>query len=358
MLELELEGKKLVLKRHIPLKEVNLFCKQFLAMLQAGIHITKALEICISGCSYKKLKESLRQIYEAVMNGYSLSEAMMKGNVFPKLLVSMIACGESSGKMDRILREVITYFEQQLEVKNKVQKALIYPVIIISAVIIVMIILMIKVIPNFKLLLTETGAEMPVATQIVINISEFLVNYGITMSIVWSIVLAIGYLFAKSKKGKMFFDRLSLKLPIIGRLNKKAITVSFASTMSMLIAAGIPILQAMEMTKEVVINTVAKRELENAINYLQQGSSLYDALQESDIYPSMLFQMLYIGEEIGAVDEMLMKVGAYFKEEVNRQIAQYIILIEPALTMVLAVIVGGMMLAIIQPIFSAATAII
>ncbi|WP_054739255.1 type II secretion system F family protein [Cellulosilyticum ruminicola] len=358
MLELKIEEKRVVLKEKLPLKEINLFCKQFLAMLQAGVHITKALEICIESCGDKGMKVSLNQIYAALMNGYSFSEAMDETNVFPRLLVSMIACGEASGNMCGSLKEVIMHFEQQLEMHSKIKKALIYPMIVVGAVVIVTIILMIKVIPNFMLLLTETGAEIPRTTQIVIAVSEFFVKYGIEIGIALCVCLTIGYLFAKSKQGKVILDSLSLKLPIIGCLNKKIITVNFANTMSMLIAAGVPILQAMEMTKKVIKNNVMQNELENAIHYLHQGSSLHNALQGGSVCPSMLIQMIYIGEEIGEVDEMLRKIGMYFKEEVDAQMMQCIILIEPTLTLILAVLIGGMMLAIMQPIFSAATAII
>lgn len=358
MLDLEMVEKKLIFKKEIPLKEINLFCKQFLAMLQAGMHMTKALKICISGCNHKALKVSLEQVYESVVSGYSLAQAMRRSGVFPNLLVNLVSCGEAVGTLDDVLREVVIYFDEKLEVKNKIQKALIYPAIVLGTVIIVMIILMIEVIPNFSLLLTETGTQMPMATKVVISISEFFIKYGITISVILSCILGGSYLAIKSKQGKLIFDGLRLKLPIIGYLNKKMLTASFASTMSMLITAGIPILQAIEMTKEIVTNTVAQKELESVMNDLQQGSSLYEALKESLIYPPMLFQMIYIGEEIGAVDEMLMKIGTYFKSEVNQQVAKWITIIEPALTLMLAIIVGGVMLAIMQPMFSAATAII
>lgn len=231
-----------------------------------------------------------------------------------------------------------------------------YPTIVLVIVAVVVVILMVKVIPNFMGLLTETGAEIPIPTQIVIAVSNFCIaKWPILIGIV-VVLVVIGFNIKKIPSCRRALDRLSLKLPIFGDLNKKSISAVFASTMSMLVESGIPMLQAIEITKKVIGNAVADEELDLAIISLKQGQSLYDSLSGSIIYPPIMYSMINIGEETGALDDMLIKISVYFKEEVDIAVDNMTLLIEPALTIFMAVIVGGIMLAVMLPTFAAANA--
>ena len=345
-----------IFKERIKLNDINFFCKQFASMIQAGISIGKGLNICAQQCSNKTLKKHLMHIHTQVTEGKTLSEAAREEGCFPDILVSMIECGEASGNLDKVLKQTVDHFDNQLGVSKKIKKALAYPTIVLCVVVVVVIILMVMVVPNFMGLLSETGAEVPLPTQIVIACSDFCVNqWPVLLGIV--IVLAVSALNMKKIPAcKRGLDRLSLKLPVFGDLNKKSISAIFASTLSMLVESGIPMLQAMEITKKVVGNAVADEELDMAIDALKQGQSLYDSLSGSVIYPPIMYSMINIGEETGALDEMLTKISGYFKEEVDIAVDNMTLLIEPVLTIFMAVIVGGIMLAVMLPTFAAANA--
>lgn len=346
-----------IFQKRISLKDINFFCKQFASMVQAGISVARALDICTQQCANKNLKKHLKNIHEEVTRGRTLSEAVRAEGIFPDILMSMIECGEASGNIDQVLNQTVDHFDNQLGVSKKIKKALTYPAIVLVVIVIVVIILMIKVVPNFMSLLTETGAETPMATKIVIAVSDFMIAHGLALGCGAVALIFICSLIPKTKIGRKALDKLSLVLPVMGPLNKKSISSTFASTMSMLVESGIPMLQAMEITKKVINNYVAGTELDKAMDSLKQGSSLYDALQGSVIYPPILFSMINVGEETGSLDEMLIKISVYFKEEVDMAVDNLTMMIEPLLTIVMAVVVGGIMLAIMQPTFSAATAI-
>lgn len=346
-----------IFKPAIRLTDINFFCKQFASMIQAGISIGKGLNICAQQCSNSNLKKHLEHIHTMVTEGKTLSEAVREENIFPDILVSMIECGEASGNLDKVLKKTVDHFDNQLGVTKKIKKALAYPMIVVIVVVAVVAILMVKVIPNFMGLLTETGAEIPTPTKIVIAVSNFCVAYwpillGVT------IVLAISCVNLKRIPGcKKYLDKLALKLPVFGDLNKKSISSVFSSTMAMLVESGIPMLQAMEITKKVVGNSVADEELMIAIEGLRQGQSLHDALSGSVIYPPIMYSMISIGEETGALDDMLSKISVYFKEEVDIAVDNMTLLIEPVLTIAMAVVIGGIMLAVMLPTFAAANAV-
>lgn len=343
-------------KPRIKLQDVSFFCKQFASMIQAGVSIGKGLNICAQQCDNRNLKQHLEHIHLQVSEGKTLSEAVKEEHVFPSLLESLIECGEASGNLDKVLKQSVDHFDNQLGVQKKIKKAMAYPMIVMVIVVLVVIILMIKVIPSFMELLTETNAEVPLATKIVMAVSDFMVAYWPIMLGIVVVLVIVGMNIKKIPQCKKWLDKMSLKLPIFGDLNKKSISATFASTMSMLVESGIPMLRAMEITRSVMDNALADEEMELAINALRQGQSLYDALNGSEIYPPIMFSMISIGEETGALDDMLGKISAYFKEEVDIAVDNMTLLIEPAMTIILAVIIGCIMMAVLMPTFSAAAA--
>ncbi len=342
-------------KQKITLSDINFFCKQFASMIQAGISIGKGLNICAQQCDNKTLKTHLQNIHTKVTEGKTLSEAIREEKIFPDLLVSMIECGEASGNLDRVLNQTVDHFDNQLGVTKKIKKALAYPTIVAVIVVIVVVVLMIFVVPNFMGLLTETNTEVPLPTKIVIAVSDFCIAMWPVMLVAVAVLVGIILNIKKIPACKRVLDRLSLKLPIFGDLNRKSISAVFASTMSMLVESGIPMLQAIEITKNVIGNATADEELDRAIDGLKQGQSLYDALSGSVIYPPIMYSMINIGEETGALDEMLIKISGYFKEEVDIAVDNMTLLIEPLLTIVMAVVIGGIMLAMMLPNFAVAS---
>lgn len=343
-------------KKPIRLQDITFFCKQFASMIQAGISIGKGLSICAQQCDNKNLKNHLEHIHTQVSEGKTLSEAIKEEQIFPPILESLIECGELSGNLDKVLRQSVEHFDNQLGIQKKVKKALAYPIIVLVVVVIVVIILMIKVIPGYMDLLSETGADVPTATKIVIATSNFMVaKWPIMLAVLVALIVAIIFL-KRIPQVKMRMDRVKLKLPIVGDLSKKSISATFSSTMSMLVESGIPMLQAMEITRSVMNNAVADEEVEMALSALRQGQSLYDALNGSKIFPPIMFSMINVGEETGALDDMLGKISVYFKEEVDIAVDNMTLLIEPIMTVCMAIIIGCIMMAVVMPTFSAAAA--
>ncbi len=346
-----------IFKPKVKMTDINFFSKQFGAMIQAGISIAKSLEICAEQCPNKTLTGHLNHIHESVNEGKTLSEAVKEENVFPDILVNLMACGEASGNLDEVMNKAVEHFDTQLGIRKKVKKALAYPAIVMVLIVILVVVLMIMVVPAFTELLTSTGAEMPLPTKIVIACSDFFVaQWGILLGVL-IVIIAVCFNIRKIPSMNKAIDKLSLKLPIFGDLNRKNLSAIFSSTMSMLVQSGIPMLQAMEITKKVMENAQAEEEMDKAINALKEGSSLLNAIKGSVIFPPILMSMVSIGEESGALDEMLVKISVFFREEVEIAVETMTMLIEPAMIIVIGVVVGGIMLAVMLPTFSAATAV-
>lgn len=344
-------------KRRIKLIDINFFCKQFAAMIQAGISIAKGLEICGKQATNKGLAEHIEHIHKAVSEGKTFSQAAEEEKIFPDILVNLIASGEVSGNLEEVMKRAVKHIDNQLALRKKVKKALIYPSIVLVIVAVVVTILMIKVVPAYTELLNDIGVEIPLPTQIIIAISDFFVNqWGVLLSILIALIGVVLNI-KKVSSIKRALDHLLLKLPLFGALNKKNLAATFSSTMSMLIESGIPMLQAMEITKKVMDNAVAEEEMKRAIEILKQGNSLLEAISRSVVFPQLLLSMVSVGEESGALDEMLDKISTFFKEEVEIAVDNLTMLIEPIMIVIVAVIIGGIMGAIMLPTFSAATAI-
>ncbi|MBU3803881.1 MAG: type II secretion system F family protein [Candidatus Cellulosilyticum pullistercoris] len=345
-------------KPRIKLSDMSFFFKQFAAMLQAGISITKALEICGKQTPNKTLSKHIEHIHIAINEGKTFSQAAEEEKIFSDMIVNLIASGEASGNLDEVMRRAVEYLDDQLTLRKKVKKALAYPTLVLVIVVIVVVILMIKVVPAYIGLLNVTGTEIPLPTQIVIAVSDFFVyQWGILLSfIVGGAVVVLNMRKIPIIKRKL--DYLSLKIPIFGNISKKSLTANFSSTMSMLVKSGISMLHSMEITKKVLGNAIAEEEINQSIEALRQGNSLLEAMSNSTIFPPLLLSMVSIGEESGTLDEMLVKMGAFFKEEVEVTVDHLTMLIEPILLMIIAGIIGGIMAAIMLPTLSAAIAII
>lgn len=351
-----LDQEIVLFKPKVEIKQIHFFCKQLIVLIQAGISVPKALEICKEQIPYKTLKKYLDGISQEVSSGKTLSEAMKVQKVFPDLLVNLIACGESSGKLDEVINHAIEHLGYQMEIQKKVKKALFYPTMVMAFVLVVVIILMVKVVPVYIGLLNEIGAPLPLATKVIIQISDFLIEYG---RVLFLVIVGSVFTFLKIKSRPPIHwrvDRMKIKTPLVGKVIKQSLSATFSSTMSMLIQSGVSMIEAIEMTKNVLGNAVAKKEMEDAIARIRQGESLMDALSKSMIFSSIFLNMIGIGEESGTLDEVLNQMGIYFKGEVERIVDNLTMLIEPIMIVIVAMVIGGIMAAIMLPTFSAAMA--
>lgn len=334
-------------------KDFILFLRQFATLMRAGILVVDSLELLSEQTESKALKDALEDIAEDTREGSPLSAGMQKyPKLFPELLVQMIKTGEVSGQLEDVLERMATYYERQYELRQKVTTALTYPIVVASFAIIVTMFLMLFIVPIFGDMFISMGSELPFITQAVLSVSE------ITRKFWWAFIAGLILLIVvlgrlkKKEAYAIYFDTLILKLPIIGSFIQKTVLARMTQTLSSLLDSSVPILQAVEVTSDVVGNRVVEKVLLDARDSLEQGESLAKPMQDHWVFPPLIIQMIHIGEESGALDEMLSKVAEIYDREVNEASDKLQSLIEPVLIIFLAFVVGIIVLSIVIPMFS------
>lgn len=339
----------------IKTKDIVFFCKQFGVMLGAGISIGGALNILGQQAENRTLQKIVQDIDKDVQKGSNLSDAMSKHSEFPGLLINMVRSGEATGNMDAVMEKMSIHFEKQMALKRTIKKAVTYPIMVLITIAIVIPILMIFVIPGFVEMFADTGVQLPLPTRIVMAVSDWMVAkwYIILGGTVGGVVGII--LLNRTKQGKRFFDKMALTLPLVSNLNKKTITALFSDTLSLLVTSGVPVFQSLDIVRQVIQNTIAKEDMDTTLSHVREGNTISNSLLGSKIFPPMMISMLKIGEETGALDEMLTKTSEYYNTEVEVAVEQMTVMIEPILIVFIAVVVGGIMMAVMLPTFTMAT---
>lgn len=334
-------------------KEFVLFLRQFATLMEAGILLIDSIDLLAEQTDSKPLKEALEEMSVEVKEGIALSESMKKyPKLFPELLVQMIHSGEISGQLEDVLNRMATYFEKQYRIKQKVSTALTYPIVVASFAIIITIFLLVFIVPIFGDLFASFGGDLPLITLVVLNFSGFIQRFW------WLFVVLLGLLaiafvqINKQEAGAYFFDKMILKLPVIGSFVQKAVLARMTQTLSSLLNSSVPILQAVEVTSSVVGNRVVKDVLLESKTSLERGESLAKPMEDHWVFPSLIIQMIRVGESSGSLDSMLKKVADVYDQEVEEASDKLQSLIEPVLIIFLAVIVGLIVLSIVVPMFS------
>lgn len=332
-------------------RDLAIFCRQLYTMLDAGVSITNALNMLANQVTNVRLREIVVEIEEAVNKGDMLSEAMKKYKEFPKLLVSMVESGEATGNVDEMMLRMSVHFEKENKTNNKVKAAMIYPAILSIVAIVAVICILTFVMPTFMEMFKQEEIELPLITKVLLAVSAFFQSYIILIIIfVFICVIAFNY-YKTTKSGKLRLSIIKLKLPIIAELNKKIIVARFTRTMSTLLSAGISLIQALPTAGAVLGNVVAEREIEKVRERVVRGEGLSTPISECEIFPEMLSSMIKIGEESGSLDDILNKTADFYDEEVDQAIATMTAMIDPLLIIVMGVVVGGIVFAIMLPLF-------
>lgn len=337
-----------------PLKQKDfvVFLRQFATLIEAGILLVNAIDLLAQQTESVALKEALEGISEDVKEGNLLSESMdLYPALFPKLLVQMIKSGEVGGNLQEVLDRMATYYEKQYNLKQKISSALTYPIVVSIFAIVVTIFLLVAIVPMFGDMYASMGEELPFITQMVLGMSAAIQKFWWIFAF---IIMGLFYVFRQMRKkdsGVYFLDNLSLKLPVVGSFIQKAVLARMTQTLSSLLNSSVPILQAIDVTSDVVGNKVVEDVLQDARKSLERGESLAKPMEESWVFPPLIIQMIHIGEESGALDEMLLKVANIYEQEVNEASDKLQSLIEPILIIFLAVIVGFIVLSIVVPMF-------
>jgi general secretion pathway protein F len=320
------------------------------SLLQAGIPLAEALRMIIEQAPDKKIESCFRDIREKVTQGMPFGDAVMQHPAyFTELYSNMVKAGESSGALDKVLVRLAGFLQAQTRLKNKVGAALIYPMVMSSVGVIVVAILMTFVVPRVTQLISGRGQKLPLPTLVLINVSQFLVNYWLLV-LVGLLGLVIAFqLFVNSEKGRFAFDRFKLRLPVFGDLMKKQAMARFSITLATLLRSGVPALQALQVTKAVLDNVVLRNALTNVHDRVLEGTDIATPMKQSGVFPPTISYMVGVGEQAGNLEEMLERIAATYDEEVDLATQKLTSVIEPIIIVVLAVIVACIVIAIVMP---------
>ncbi len=334
-------------------EDIAIFSRQLATMLASGIPLVQAFEIVASGLEKMSVQQLVLNIKSDVEGGTSLHESLAKHPLyFDDLYVNLVEAGEQAGALDTLLEKIATYKEKTEAIKKKVKKALFYPAAVLCIAVIVSIILLVFVIPQFEDLFKGFGADLPAFTQAVINLSKFIQAKGIYLAVVIGIgVYAFLYFKKRSRRMRHFLDRLSLKIPIIGPILNKAAIARYARTLSTMFSAGVPLVEALDSVAGACGNIVYEDAVLRIRDEVATGQRLQRAMENVDLFPNMVVQMIAIGEESGSLDTMSGKVASFYEEDVDNAVDSMSSLLEPLIMAILGVLVGGLVIAMYLPIF-------
>ncbi|HHD2790833.1 type II secretion system F family protein [Clostridium perfringens] len=336
----------------VKLKDIAVFCRQFYVMLDSGLSIGKALNILIEQCEKPKLREALIGVNGELKRGETLASSMRKRkDVFPNLLTSMIDAGERSGNLDIILKRMAEYYEKETKIRGKIKSAMIYPIVLGVVAIIAITFILTFVMPTFVQMFEENNVDLPMATKMVLGTSKMLGKYGIIifLILVTAIILLGKYL--KSEEGQYKLSIINLKIPVIKKLTQKIIVSRFTRTMGIVSSSGMSLVTSLEIVASVVGNKIAEKELLKVKEKVLKGEGLGDSIMKIKIFPPMLASMVKVGEEAGSLDSILDKTADFYDDELEREIQTATALIEPAMIVVMGVIIGFLLISILTPMF-------
>ncbi|PWB40054.1 MAG: type II secretion system protein F [Rhodocyclales bacterium] len=334
-------------------KDITLFTRQLATMMKAGVPLLQAFDIVGKGASNQAVAKLLMEVKADVETGSSLNQAFRKYPLyFDALFCNLVAAGEAAGILDSLLDRLATYKEKILAIKSKIKSALFYPIAVIVVAVVITAVIMIFVIPAFKEVFKSFGADLPAPTLMVIAMSDFMVaNWYIVFGILGGSLYGFFFMWKRSEKMQIVMDRLFLRLPIFGDIIRKATMARWARTLSTMFAAGVPLVEALDSVGGASGNYVYKMATKQIQSEVSTGTNLTVAMQNANVFPNMVIQMVSIGEESGQLDAMLSKVADFFEAEVDDAVEAMSSLMEPMIMVVLGTLIGGMVVAMYLPIF-------
>ena len=353
-------SKEIVLfqSKKIKLKDISLFCKQMSVMLESGIPLNNAVDILEQQATSKNLKSSLKIVSKSLKEGSQLSKAMLdQEGMFPDLLIRMVQAGEKTGKLDEVLEKMSEHYTKELKTSRQIQGAMIYPAVLAFLAVAAVLALLYVVIPSFSGIFEQSGMAMPLPTRIVLAASNFVRSSWYILFGVTGILVFLFLRYRSTEAGRYQLDRLKLWLPVIKGPMQKIVTARFASTLAILTSAGIPLVEAIESAAATTNNAVVIEKMKIANEGLQKGERLTGMITATGLFPPMMLSMVKIGEESGSLESMLVKTSDYYEEELETAIKQLLSLLEPAMIIVMGVIIGGIVASVMLPMFELAHAV-
>lgn len=342
-----------LIKKKVKSRDLGVFCKQFSAVIKAGVTIISALELMGDQIENPTLKRAVMDAKTYVEKGGTLADALrVNSDVFPPIMINMVAAGELSGNLEVCLDRLVEHFEKDNALSSKIKGAMVYPIVVFIVMIIVVIVVMIAVIPNFTSMFEDMGTKLPLATRMMVAASNFIIHKWYILIIVVAAIVFGCKAFKKSSVGEQFFSNIAIKAPVFGNLTIKSACSRFARTMSTLMASGISMIDAVEQVAKMMDNKIIRDGLMDAKTQVAKGIPLSKPLKDMEVLPPMLSAMTKIGEETGDIEEMLSKVADYYDEEVDAATNKLTAAMEPLIMVILACIVGMIVAAVYGPIMS------
>ncbi len=338
--------------------DVIIFSRQFSTMIDAGLPLLQCLDILQAQQENPTFKKILKKVKESVESGETFADALKKfPKVFNELFVNMIAAGEAGGILDVILGRLSAYMEKMAKLKRQVKGAMTYPAITLIVAVIVVAIILVFVIPVFEEMFKSFGSALPVPTQMIVALSNFVIgNIVYIIAGIFGLIFLLRRIYA-TQKGRIIMDDLFLRLPVIGILIRKVSVAKFTRTTSTMISSGVSILEALDIVAKTAGNKIVEFAIRDVKTGISEGRSMADPLLESGVFPSMVCSMIAVGESTGALDTMLEKIADFYDDEVDQSVKNLTDMIEPFMLVFLGVVVGGLVIAMYLPIFSMAGAI-
>lgn len=334
-------------------KDLAVFCKQFASVLNAGVTIISALEMMSEQLENKTLQRALQEAQAYVQKGGTLADAFkLNPKVFPPIMINMTAAGEMSGNLEICFERLTTHFETANALHSKVKGAVTYPIVILIVVVAVVAVLLVGVIPQFSQMFDDLGSELPAATQMLVNLSNFLQHKWYIVIIVVAAIIFGLKAFGKTEAGSLMYAKIGMKAPLFGNLTVKSAAATFSRTMATLMASGISLIDAVEQVAKMINNRIIREALLDAKVQISKGVPLSKPLRDCGIFPAMLPQMTRIGEETGNIEDMMDKVADYYEMEVNDATDALTAAMEPMIIVIMGVVVGGIVMAIYSPMLS------
>ena len=335
------------------LKDIAVFSRQFATMINSGLSLLRALYILEEQTENKVLAEIIAEVRQDVEKGSSLSQAMAKHpRAFNKLYVSMVRSGEIGGVLDQVLLRLADTIEKQVELRGKIKSAMTYPVAVLALVLCIVAAMLLFIVPIFKNLYDDLGGTLPLPTRLLLNVSNAMTK-GLPIIIVALVVGVWAFRrWIKTDRGRRAYDAFVLRTPVFGALVQKTALTRFASTLSSLLRSGVPILEALEIVSDTVNNAVMADAISEVQVAVKGGEAIHRPLANYKVFPPMVVQMMAVGEETGALDEMLEKIGLFYEREVEATVDALTSLLEPLLIVVLGGAVGAMVISLYMPMFN------
>ena len=339
--------------KKIKVKEISVFSRQFSTMINSGLTLLRSLQILAQQTDNPKLRTVIDSVRQDVESGSSLSAALARHpKQFNRLYVAMIKAGESGGVLDEVLTQLASAIEKQVELRGKIKSAMTYPAAVLGLVVMILTAMLVFIVPMFQGMYKSLGGTLPLPTQILLIVSKIFVTW-FPIIIVFDVACVVALKkWVQTTKGRAKFDAIKLKIPVFGKLVHKTALARFSHTFAVLLRSGVPILESLEITSETVGNVVVARAIKDVQLGVKQGESISKPLENHPVFPPMIVQMMAVGEETGALDELLEKIATFYDQEVEATVSALTSLLEPLLITVLGGAVGGMVISLYMPMFN------